>query len=159
MRERAGMMTIDFRDQAGLDSVQDRWSDPGDAMVVTQETIDQFADLSGDRNWIHVDVERCSKESPFGGPIAHGLLVLSLIPKIPSRESWVVSGHRQAINRGFNKIRFLRPVPAGCAIYSKWRLVSAKVAERGTDLVKEYQVFRSGETEPALSAEIVLRYA
>lgn len=150
---------IDFRDRERLEAWIGRWSEVGPRLQLGQELINGFAELSGDHNWIHVDLERCVRESPFGGAVAHGNLVLSLIPRMRPEEAWRVAGHRQAINRGFNKVRFLRPVLAGSVLRCRAQLLAVEVGKKGTDLVKEYCVYRDGQDEPALAAEILLRYA
>ena len=87
---------------------------PSEWREVTQEMINQFADLSGDHQWIHVDVERAERESPFGAPIAHGNLTLSLIDGLRGGLSeW--SGFKLAVNYGWNKVRFPAPVVVGTA--------------------------------------------
>ena len=75
--------------------------------------IDAFAELTGDRQWIHVDVERATRESPFGGPIAHGFLTLSLLPKMAAGASLQVTGHTNAVNYGAESLRFLSPSQPG----------------------------------------------
>lgn len=150
---------IDFRDADALAAQVDQWSDYGALFEVDQALINQFAELSGDYNWIHVDVERARRESPFGGTVAHGNLLLALLSRIPPREHWIVVGHRQAVNRGFNRIRFVQPVLAGQQLRGRSRLTACEVRPAGSDLVKEYCLFRAGEDTPVLVAEIVLRYA
>ena len=79
------MTAIAFDDIDAINAqASEEYGEWGDELVVTQEMINQFADLTGDHQWIHVDVERCEKESPFGGPIAHGFLTLSLMPSLIS---------------------------------------------------------------------------
>src|SRR5512144_1226846 len=90
-----------------------------DWVVVTQEQIDRFADATGDHQWIHVDVERAKKESPFKGPIAHGFLTLSLLPAMKREPEWKLTGFGNATNYGANKLRFVSPVPAGSKIHSR----------------------------------------
>ncbi|MGA8792062.1 MaoC/PaaZ C-terminal domain-containing protein, partial [Candidatus Binatus sp.] len=89
------METIKFDDIAALTAKIGKefgpWSEP---IQVTQEKINQFADVTGDRQWIHIDIERCKKESPFGGPVAHGFLTLSLLPAFKSKEDYTITGFR-----------------------------------------------------------------
>jgi len=89
-------------------------------MTVSQERINQFADATGDHQWIHVDVERAKKESPMGGPIAHGYLTLSLIPMFKD-EIYTVEGAKAGLNYGLNSCRFLTPVPAGGRVRGQGR--------------------------------------
>ena len=101
------------------------WSEPID---VTQEKINQFADVTGDHQWIHIDIERCKKESPFGGPVAHGFLTLSLLPAFQTKAEWNVVGFRNVINYGGNKLRFISPVPAGAKVHAHSRIVARRGA-------------------------------
>src|SRR5690606_34937590 len=84
----------------------------GDPVHVSQEMIDTFAQLTDDHQWIHVDVERCKAESPFGGPVAHGFLTLSLMPPMMRTVPGpAIVGHRAGVNYGAELLRFLAPVP------------------------------------------------
>jgi len=131
------------------------WSQP---VEVTQEMIDRFADLSGDHQWIHVDVERCRKESPFGGPIAHGFLTLSLLPSMRGRPEFALTGYGNAVNYGSDKLRFLSPVPAGSKLHSRSRLVDVQATPKGTRTVTEIAVHVVGQERPALLYEMILLY-
>jgi hypothetical protein len=108
------MEEIRFDDIEGLrKKIQDGfgpWSQP---IEVTQEMINRFADVTGDHQWIHIDVERAKRESPFGTTVAHGFLTLSLIPKLSAGGAWRVTGFGNATNYGAEKLRFVSPVPAG----------------------------------------------
>ena len=77
------------------------WSEP---IEVSQKKINDFADVTGDHQWIHLDIERCKKESPFGGPVAHGFLTLSLLPAFQTKTDWNVIGYRNVVNYGGNKL-------------------------------------------------------
>ena len=86
------------------------WSEPAE---VSQEMINRFAELTGDHQWIHVDVERARRESPFKTTIAHGFLTLSLLPTLRGKPDWKLTGYGNATNYGADKLRFVSPVPAG----------------------------------------------
>src|ERR1700741_3306585 len=90
---------------------------------VSQEMINRFAELTGDHQWIHVDVERAKRESPFKGTIAHGFLTLSLLPVLRAGSDYKVSGYGNATNYGSDKLRFVSPVPAGAKVHARARLV------------------------------------
>src|SRR6266436_5992029 len=108
------METIRFDDIEKLKSkVSSEYSGWSQAVEVTQDKINQFADVTGDHQWIHIDIERSKRESPFGGPVAHGFLTLSLIPAFEIDAGYKVGGYRNVINYGANKLRFISPVPAG----------------------------------------------
>ncbi len=130
---------------------------PGDWIEVTQAMIDKFADATGDHQWIHVDVERAKKESPYKTTIAHGYLTLSLM--VPLRNAALdMPPSRIAINYGLNKVRFTGPVPAG----SRLRLV-LKLAEltdlpdNGVQMQWDATVYREGSDKPVLIAETLGR--
>src|ERR1017187_2460049 len=132
------MQTIKFDDIAALTAKIGKefgpWSEP---IHVTQEKINQFADVTGDRQWIHIDVERCKKESPFGGPVAHGFLTLSLLPAFRSKEDYTITGFRNVVNYGANKLRFVAPVPAGARVHARSRLVAGGPRAPGAVLSRE----------------------
>jgi acyl dehydratase len=126
----------------------------GDEVEVSQEMINQFADLTGDHQWIHIDVERCKKESPFGGPIAHGFLTLSLLPQLSARsaaaQDWIAVGHANVVNYGADKLRFLAPVPAGSRLHARSRLVKVDGTPKGTRMVTEVAIHVAGSDRPVL---------
>ena len=131
------------------------WSEP---VEVTQDMIDRFADLTGDHQWIHVDVERARRESPFGGTIAHGFLTLSLLPRMHGAVSWKIVGYGNATNYGANKLRFVTPVPAGATIHAHSRLVGVEAHPKGTQVTQDVQVHVVGQDRPALIYEMVVLY-
>jgi acyl dehydratase len=131
------------------------WSEP---VAVTQEMINRFAELTGDHQWIHVDVERAKRESPFGTTIAHGFLTLSLLPAMRTAAAWKVAGYGNATNYGANKLRFVAPVPAGAKIRAHSRLVGVEAHPRGTQMTQEIQVHVVGQEKPALIYEMVVLY-
>ena len=131
------------------------WSEP---TLVSQEMIDGFAELTGDHQWIHVDVERAKRESPFGGTIAHGFLTLSLLPRLRSKQAWAITGFGNATNYGANKLRFVSPVPAGARVRSRARLVGVESRPMGTQVTQEVQVHVVGQDKPALIYEMIVLY-
>ncbi len=131
------------------------WSEP---IEVTQEKINRFADVTGDHQWIHIDVERCKRESPFGGPVAHGFLTLSLLPAFKTNAGWTVVGQRNMVNYGANKLRFISPVPAGAKVHARSRIVSVEPKPQGTQITQETQVHVVGQDKPALIYEGIVLY-
>jgi acyl dehydratase len=131
------------------------WSEP---VEVTQEMINRFAELTGDHQWIHVDVERAKKESPYGRPIAHGFLTLSLLPRMHGKPSYKIVGYGNATNYGANKLRFVSPVPAGVQVHAHSRLIDAEAKPKGTQVTQEIQVQVVGQDKPALIYEMVVLY-
>jgi len=153
------MKEIRFDDLEGLKAqIRDEPSPWGAEMQVTQEMINGFAELTGDHQWIHVDVERCKKESPFGGPIAHGFLTLSLLPRLRSRTDFNIVGYGNAVNYGANKLRFLAPVPAGAKIHARSRLTNVEAKPKGTMVTNEITVGIVGQETPALLYEMIVLY-
>src|SRR3954447_456359 len=129
------------------------WSD---WVEITQEQVNTFADATGDHQWIHVDVERAKKESPFGGPIAHGFLTLSLVPML----SWQVfssEGAKMGVNYGTNKVRFPAPVPVGSKVRSTLVLTEATMVGEAVQTVVTSTLEVEGGNKPACIAETVSR--
>ena len=121
--------------------------------TVTQEQIDKFAEVTGDNQWIHVDVERCKRESPYGAPIAHGFLTVSLMSKFAQEAVRVDGPYKMRINYGFNRLRFTGGVPAGSRIRAKFTLNSIKDIEGGVEIAWGVAVEVEGREKPALVAE------
>jgi len=127
-----------------------------DWITVGQDRIDQFAACTGDRQWIHVDVERCKRESPFGGPIAHGYLSLSLLAALIMELGIVPPDAASALNYGLDKVRFITPVKAGARVRLRARLAAAEAQSGGRMLLKLTSTLEiDGETKPALIAEVL----
>jgi acyl dehydratase len=117
------MALVEVEGVEGLQALIGQEVGPSDWRTVTQEDIDSFAELSGDDQWIHVDVERAKKESPFGTTVAHGNLTLSLIDGL-RRDLMASSGFALGVNYGWNKVRFPAPVPAGSRVRARAEVVS-----------------------------------
>jgi len=130
---------------------------PSDWREVTQAMIDSFAELSGDHQWIHVDVERANAESPFGTPIAHGNLTLATIDGF--RDGLLrTEGFKLGINYGWNKVRFPAPVPAGARIRASVEVISVdEVGEGWLQIVQRWTVEVEGSEKPACVADSVGR--
>lgn len=151
-------MEFQFDDVDGMNAAaSDEYGAWGPEIEVTQDMINGFAELTGDRQWIHIDVERAKKESPFGGPIAHGFLTLALVPKLNPGTLKIV-GHGNATNFGAGGLRFLAPVPAGAKIHGKSRLVSAEARKNGTLVTTELAVHVVGNEKPSLSYNMQILY-
>jgi acyl dehydratase len=123
---------------------------------VTQEAVDLFADATGDHQWIHVDVERAKAESPFGGPIAHGYLTLSLLVPLLA-QVLVVEDAVMGVNYGLNKVRFPSPVPVGSKVRATAALTEVTEVTGGLQYVLSVTVEREGSDKPACVAEPVYR--
>jgi acyl dehydratase len=125
-----------------------------DWLPVTQQMINHFADLTGDHQWIHVDVERARKESPFGVTIAHGFLTLSLLANLSHQTVEVRGDFKMRVNYGFNRLRFVSPVPAGSRIRA--RFSPQKVTDNEVTWLVTVEV--EGQEKPALVAEWLGRF-
>lgn len=130
----------------------------GTPIEVTQDMIDQFADLTGDQQWIHVDVERTKRESPFGGPIAHGFLTLSLLPALTAGSGLRLTGQTNAVNYGAESLRFLSPVPSGSKLHARGRVVRAEAKSGGTLVTSETDVRVVGAEKPAILYRMQVLY-
>ena len=125
-------------------------------LEITQERVDRFAAATDDHQWIHVDVERARQESPFGGPVAHGYLTLSLVSSMVGRII-ETTGFRMGVNYGAEKIRFPAPVPVGARIRAAAVLEEATPVEGGIQLRLGVTMEIEGGTKPALAAQILFR--
>jgi acyl dehydratase len=125
-------------------------------VTVDQERIDQFAACTGDRQWIHVDVDRARRESPFGGPIAHGYLTLSLVAAMVMEIGIIPADAATGLNYGLDKARFIAPVKAGARVRARANLLSAEPQAGRRMLLKlQCTLEIEGEPKPALIAEIL----
>ncbi|WP_199433070.1 MaoC family dehydratase [Qaidamihabitans albus] len=121
--------------------------------TVTQEQVNLFADATGDHQWIHVDPERAAK-GPFGAPIAHGYLTLSLIPML-GKEIYRVDNLSMGINYGVNKVRFPQPVKVGSKVRATAELTEISDASQGKQALVRWTIEIDGEEKPACVAETV----
>src|SRR6516162_7345042 len=127
-----------------------------DWITVDQARIDEFAACTGDRQWIHVDAERARRESPFGGPIAHGYLILSLVAAMVMELGVVPPDAATALNYGLDKVRFIAPVKAGARVRLRANHASAEPQSGGRMLLKLQSTLEiEGEAKPALVAEVL----
>lgn len=124
-------------------------------LEITQERVQQFAEATGDFQWIHIDVER-AKSGPFGGPIAHGYLTLSLGPMLyPTVVR--IDGFSMGVNYGANKIRFPSPVPVGSRVRLGVKLLDVEEIANGVQMTMEFTFECEGATKPSCVAEIIFR--
>jgi acyl dehydratase len=127
----------------------------GDWFEVTQDRINTFADATGDHQWIHVDEER-AKQGPFGAPIAHGYLTLSLIPSLGGG-GLGLDGVRMGVNYGLDRVRFITPVKVGSKVRARRKLIDVSEGEGFVQMKVEVTVEIDGETKPACVAETLSR--
>ena len=127
-----------------------------DWVAVDQERIDRFAACTGDHQWIHVDVDRARRESPFGGPIAHGYLTLSLVGPTAMAVGVIPPDAATGLNYGLDKVRFIAPVRAGARVRNQVSLLAAEPQGGGQVLLKLRCTLQiAGEAKPALVAEML----
>lgn len=125
-----------------------------DWISVTQEMINRFADVTGDHQWIHVDPERAKRETPFGSTIAHGFLTVSLLPQLSQQAVSVRGDFKMRINYGFNRLRFVSPVPANAKIRA--RFTAQKVTDNEVTWLVTVEI--EGQEKPAVVAEWLGRF-
>ena len=148
MRFTPGRSFADMKALVGTDLGVSSW------IEVDQTMIDLFAECTGDRQWIHVDVDRARRESPYGAPVAHGYLTLSLLPVMNYEIGAAPEGVKASINYGLDRVRFLSPVKAGSRVRLHSHLVSFEQRSPGVYLMKLRQtVDIEGGDQPALVAE------
>lgn len=142
----------------GLDQVKEyvgRELGVSDWHHVTQQEIDEFARVTGDDQWIHVDVER-AKQSPFGGTIAHGYFTLSLAPRF-SYDMFTFEGFAFGVNYGLNRVRFPAPMPVGEKVRMRATLASVEEIQGGAQITTELTFEREGGEKPVCVAESLAR--
>jgi acyl dehydratase len=124
---------------------------------ITQQRIDQFAQATGDHQWIHVDAERCRKESPFRTTVAHGFLTLSLLP-VMLAEAVTIDAFKMTVNYGVNKVRFPAPVPVGSRVRGVIALETMEDVPGGVQLTWHVTMELDGADKPACAAEFISRH-
>jgi len=124
-------------------------------VTVDQNRIDQFATVTGDDQWIHVDPKRAAA-GMFGSTVAHGFLTLSLLPFF-IRSSHKINGARMSVNYGLNRVRFPAPVPVNSRLRAHFKLLSFEPIEGGVQLITEVSIEREGQSKPVCVAESVGR--
>jgi acyl dehydratase len=127
-----------------------------DWFSITQERVNLFAEATGDRQWIHIDVERSRKESPYGGTIAHGFLTLSLLPMLMESAVSIPSA-KMGVNYGLNKVRFPSPVPVGSRVRGRMTLQEVEDIEGGAQVTWKVAMEREGGDKPVCVAESISR--
>jgi len=143
----------------GIDGLREKIGTPlppSEWHLVTQEQVNQFADATGDHQWIHVDPER-AKAGPFGGPIAHGYLTLSLAPYLLPKVMRV-EGFAMGVNYGLNKLRFPSPVPVGGNLRLNSTITDVKEVSGGVEVTIDMNFEVEGRDKPACVAQAVYRY-
>ena len=150
------MARVEIRDVQDLRRQIGREVAVSDWFTVTQERIDLFAEATEDRQWIHVDPKRAAAESPFGGPVAHGFLTLSLLPRLAG-EALSLPEAKLSVNYGLNRVRFPSPVRAGQRIRAHFAPAAVEDVPGGVQLTWTVTIEAEGNEKPACVAETVSR--
>jgi acyl dehydratase len=140
----------ELKSLTGQEVVVSDWID------ISQQRVDTFAEATGDRQWIHVDVERSRRESPYGGTIAHGFLTLSLVPGLMDT-ALCMTDVRVALNYGLNKVRFPAPVLVGSRVRGRIMLLAVDDIPDGAQMTWQVTIEREGGDKPVCVAELVSR--
>ena len=150
-------MTTVIQGIAGLKELVGTHLGYSDYLEITQERVNTFADATGDHQWIHVDPERAKAESPFGGPIAHGYLTLSLGPVL-APQIMRVEGVKMGVNYGAGKVRFPSPVPVGAKLRLGAELTAVEDIPGGAQVYMTFTFEVEGAPKPSCVSEIIFRY-
>ncbi|BBB66900.1 MaoC family dehydratase [Undibacterium sp. YM2] len=140
----------ELKDLIGQEVAHSEW------VEISQERVNTFADATGDHQWIHIDVERAKRESPFGGPIAHGFLTLSLLPMLVAN-AIKLTYVKMGVNYGLNKVRFPSPVPVGSRVRARLKLLEIEDIKDGAQFTWEVTIEREGQDKPVCVAESISR--
>jgi acyl dehydratase len=157
------MPLVTFENLDALNDFVGREIATTDWFEITQERIRQFAEVTGDRQWIHLDSDRAQRESPYAATIAHGFLTLSLLSHLSRQAFEIQHGAAMTVNYGLNRVRFPGPVPAGSKIRARFTLLSLKDVANAREAVFSVVVESQGEDgqareKPVCVAEWVVRY-
>jgi len=146
-------MSVSIKDIDGLKGlITEEWSDWTAPVTITQDMINTFADVTKDHQWIHVDIDKANA-GPFGGPIAHGFLTLSLVSYFGFELGPEIDGVLGGLNYGADRLRFLDPVPAESEVHAKMRIVEVTEKASGVLMKREIAVHVVGNDKPALVYE------
>ncbi len=150
------MAKVELEGLAALEACKGRELVISDWLKVTQRMVDAFAEVTGDPQWIHIDVKRARRESPFGTTVAHGFLTLSLLSLFLNR-SVVFGGTRMGVNYGFNKLRFTAPVKVGSRLRARFQVNELRPIEGGSQIIWSVTIECEGQQKPVLVAEWITR--
>lgn len=141
----------EFQTMVGQEIAKSDW------VSLTHDRIQAFAEVTGDRQWIHLDSERGQRESPYGSTIAHGFLTLSLLSQM-FRSAIQIRGAGIMINYGLNRVRFPAPVPTGSRVRATFSVQAFKTVMNGSEVTFSVAVERENQSKPCCVAEWILRY-
>ena len=153
------MEPIDYRDIAALQrEIRQDFTQWSNTFTVTQAIVDEFARMTGDDYWIHVDPVRARAESPYGTTIAHGMLIQALVSRLNVAMPYEVGGFRNMVNYGSDRIRYPRPVPVGSTIHGRSRLKAVRAVDAGTLTTLEMHVHVVGDDRPSMINQLLVLY-
>lgn len=150
---------VSCRDIDGMKSlITEEFTPWSNAITVTQELIDGFAEMTGDDYWIHTDPEKCKQMSPFGQPIAQGFLTLVLMPKMRIPSDYEVTDFTNMVNYGTTRLRFLAPVPVNCKLHARNRVIDVQEVKAGTQVTLEVNINVVGQEKPSVIYDLIMIY-
>ena len=155
------MKQYEYTDVEGMQElVSEDFGPWSNEVEITQDMVNQFAELTGDDYWIHTDPEKAKTDSPFGFTVAHGFLTLVLIPKMRGEPDYEVTGYGNILNYGSDKLRFTGIVPVGCSIHSRSHVKEVSTTPKGTTkMVLEQHIHVVGQDDrPAVIYELIFIY-
>ena len=158
-RNDKGQVQVPVSNLAALYALADnKFTDWSNKIVVDQDLINAFAELSGDDYWLHTDPERAKKESPFKTTIAHGSLVQVLQSRLTIALPFEITGFKTMVNYGSNRLRFPAPVPAGATVYGRSKVQDISVSHKGVQLTLEVHIHVVGSDKPSVINDLVILY-
>lgn len=153
------MQELRFDDLATLRArISEEFGPWSQSKLISREVVKEFADMTGDQQWIHVDVDRAQKESPFGDVIAHGFLLLGMSTVIKNSADYRIVGFSKALSYGLEKVRFISPVVAGSHIHGRTRLCDVQEEKGGVMVTVEVAIHVVDCDKPAVKFQWKLLY-
>lgn len=154
------MKQYQYNDVEGMQElVSEEFGAWSSEIAITQDLINNFAEMTGDDYWMHTDPEQCKTQSPFGSTIAHGFLTLVLLPKMMTEQTFEVVGFNNMLNYGSNKLRFTGAVPVGSQLHTRSRVKSVEQTPKGqTCVTMENHIHVAGQDRPAVVYELMFMY-
>lgn len=138
--------------------ISDTFSDWSNELKITQDLVNEFAEISGDKYWLHTDPDRARRESPFGTTIAHGFLTLILISRLRTPQNYEITGFRNMANYGLDRVRFTAPVPVGARIHARSRVKEVGQRKNGLTVILENNIHVVGMEQPSVICDMVVLY-
>ena len=153
------MLIVSCRDIPAMQSlISEKFSEFSTPVVISQQDIDDFAELSGDHYWLHTDPERCRRESPFATTIAHGQLIQAVQSRFTLPLDYQIEGYESLRNYGSDKTRFVKAVPAGSALHMRARIARVEPHKQGTLVTFDMHMHIVGDDSPCFIQQLLTLY-